>query len=341
MFRNFFGQTADEAWMAAVDAFRPGAEHDRSDAAAAQSSRAGPTQEILHATISIANPLQRWVISRSPPISPAFGIAEVIWILSGRNDAGFVNYFNRELATYAGHGETYHGAYGHRLRRHLGLDQLERAYRTLARKPESRQVVLQIWDGRCDLPGDDGEPAAEDVPCNVMSMLKVRSGALEWTQILRSNDIFRGVPYNFIQFTTLQEIIAGWLGIAVGSYNHLSDSLHVYDRDVQQIAASAEVVGEPNVDSLALPRRDFDLVIAELMTKAEAVTCEAVSAAQLVLVASGSTLPLAYKNLLCVLCAEGARRRQQPDAAKEIMAGCRNPCFVRLFNRWLSRWVKV
>ena len=339
MFRNFSGQTADEAWIIIADAFRPGAEANKCGTTAAQASRAGPTQEILHATISIANPVQRWVISRSPPLNPAFAIAEVIWILSGRNDAGLLNYFNRELATFAGRGRTYHGAYGYRLRQHLGLDQLDLAYRTLARKPESRQVVLQIWDGRSDLPGEDGEPVAEDVPCNVMSMLKVRSGALEWTQILRSNDIFRGLPYNLIQFTTLQEVIAGWLGVAVGSYNHLSDSLHLYDRDTAQIAASTEVAGEANVDSLALPKRDFDLVIAEMVTKAEAVTCDGVSAAQLILTASESTLPLAYNNLLCVLCAEGARRRRQPEAAAEIMAGCRNPCFVRLFDRWRSRWL--
>ena len=63
-------------------------------------------------------------------------------------------------------------------------------------------------------------------------MLKVRDGALEWTQILRSNDVFRGLPYNFVQFTMMQEIMAGWLNLRVGSYNQLSDSLHIYDSDI-------------------------------------------------------------------------------------------------------------
>lgn len=31
----------------------------------------------------------------------------------------------------------------------------------------------------------------------------------------------------FIQFTTLQEIIAGWLNLDIGEYFYFTDSLHV------------------------------------------------------------------------------------------------------------------
>jgi thymidylate synthase len=41
---------------------------------------------------------------------------------------------------------------------------LERAYQALSKNPESRQVVLQIWDSTVDLPATDGKPSAEDVP---------------------------------------------------------------------------------------------------------------------------------------------------------------------------------
>ena len=102
--------------------------------------------------ITIQEPTNRWVVSREPAINPAFSLAEVIWILTGRNDAGFLNYFNSALPAFAGHGSCYHGAYGFRLRRHFrdgwgrDLDQLERAYLTLCHEPDSRQAVLQIWD---------------------------------------------------------------------------------------------------------------------------------------------------------------------------------------------------
>src|SRR5262249_3724286 len=108
------------------------------------------------------------------------------------------------------------------------LDQLRAASEALRRTPDSRQVVLQIWDSALDLPDPDGR--SKDVPCNIMSHLLVRSGKLEWLQIMRSNDLIWGTPYNFIQFMTVQEIIAGWIGVEVGNYTHIASSLHVYQR---------------------------------------------------------------------------------------------------------------
>src|SRR5215216_3681161 len=140
MFRVFEGDTADQVWHEAASAFCNG------ECVAEQSSRAGQTLEILHSAISIANPIQRWVTTRYPPINPAFAIAEIVWLMTGRNDSAFLNYFNRQLPKYAGEGPIYHGAYGFRLRQHLGVDQLNRAYHALKSKPYTRQVVLQIWD---------------------------------------------------------------------------------------------------------------------------------------------------------------------------------------------------
>lgn len=338
MFHNFSGQTADEVWLQAAAALTDSSECADSPLVSAQASRAGSTSEILHVALSIADPRQRWVASRTPPINPAFAIAEVIWMLSGRNDSRLPNYFNRELPKFAGQSETYHGAYGHRLRAHLGIDQLDRAHLALQGNADSRQVVLQLWDGRCDLPLADGQPQAPDIPCNVLSMLKVRGGALEWTQILRSNDLFRGVPYNFVQFTTLQEIVAGWLGVAVGSYNHLSDSLHVYDRDAAEVAATTPSESAVNRDVLALPREESQRVFNELGRIADKIADEDVPATVLKAIAHRTLLPSAYRNLLAVLCAEGARRRKATDEMREILALCGNQCLAALFTRWADRW---
>src|SRR5215216_3434661 len=245
--RLFEGRTADEAWSRAATAFLVEGE------AQEQASRAGPTREILHAAFAIRNPLERWVLARRPTINPAFAIAETVWILAGRDDSALPNHWNPELPKYTGPGERYHGAYGHRLRRRFGLDQLERAYIAHKNNPDSRQVVLQNWDPKIDLPDEEGRPAAQDVPCNVLSMLKVRKGRLEWAQVMRSNDLFRGVPYNFVQFTVLQEVMAGWLSLEVGAYDHVSDSLHVYEGDFEALKGfDTRVQAAPNTHSLRL-----------------------------------------------------------------------------------------
>lgn len=64
-------------------------------------------------------------------------------------------------------------------------------------------------------------------------MFNIRDGRLDWTQIIRSNDIFLGLPHNLVQFTTLHEVMAGWLGVQMGSYNQLSNSLHLYEKDLR------------------------------------------------------------------------------------------------------------
>jgi len=333
MFRVFEGQTADDVWRKAASAFCGGE-------GAEQSSRAGDTRELLHSAMSISDPTQRWVTSRFPPINPAFAIAEIIWIITGRNDSAFLNYFNRQLPQFAGHGENYHGAYGYRLRHHLGIDQIERAFQALKYKSESRQVVLQIWDGRIDLPSDTGEEADPDVPCNVVSILKVRRGRLEWMQILRSNDLYRGLPYNLVQFTTLQEVLAGWLDVRLGEYNQISNSLHVYSSDIEYINNSALAHrGEQvrNTDCLAFPKEESENWFRDLAEQVQLIRNEDVSIETLKLNVRQFNAPEAFRNMLCVLSAEGSRRRGSVDIAQEIMVGCTNPVYKVLFGRWVDR----
>jgi thymidylate synthase len=332
MFRLFEGKTADGAWQRVATAFRA------RDGTVKQDSREGPTLEILHAALSIEDPRQRWVASRNPPFNIALALAETVWIMAGRNDSAFLTYFSKELIKFAGDGPTFHGAYGFRLRRHFGIDQLQRAYEALRNNPLSRQVALQIWDAAVDLPNSDGSPVSKDVPCNLAALLKVRDGQLHWTQIMRSNDLFRGLPYNVVQFTTLQEILSGWLGLQPGPYHHMSDSLHVYEREIEQIEASQARELPANTDQLSLPKQTFETVFAELHNATTRVIDEKVSAEQLLNLVKQTSLPAAYRNVLAVLSAEGARRRKNVAVAALLMAECTNPLFRELFEAWSSRF---
>jgi thymidylate synthase len=333
MFRVFDGQTADEVWSQVADAFRNGE-------GALQPSRLGEMREILHSAMSIREPRQRWTFSRFSPLNPAFAIAEIVWIINGRNDAGFLNYFNSRLPNFAGSDETYHGAYGYRLRQNLGIDQLERAYQALSNNSSSRQIVLQIWDGRIDLPDSCGKEAAPDIPCNIVSILKVRSGKLEWMQIMRSNDLYLGLPYNIIQFTTLQEVLAGWLGLELGEYNQVSNSLHVYQYDLDSVTNSGTVPSGMNVDSLMCSKEESEQHFRELEGIIETIIDERKSAESLVCLVKQSELPPSFRNLVRVLCAEGVRRRKRPELIDRIMENCSNPALTTSFTRWIEYLAK-
>lgn len=327
MIRVFEGLTANDTWKAAATDLlsKKGTGY--------LNGRGGDTEEILHATFSISNPRQRWVTSRYPAINPAFAIAEVVWILNGRNDSAFLNCWNRQLPKYTGRGNTYHGAYGFRLRKHFGIDQLERAYYALSNNPSNRQVVLQIWDCEVDLPACDGQPVNTDIPCNIVSFLKVRENKLEWMQILRSNDLFRGVPYNFIQFTSLQEVLAGWLGVEIGTYNHLSDSLHVYIEDVDQLNIKDDTVFA-NTDSLSLPKPESDHAFTELARCIDHLMMPTFSEKSIRMIVNSADLPSSFRNMLLIMAAETARRKGWNNITEEMIAGCTNPLLNQVWKNW-------
>lgn len=335
MFRSFEGQSADHVWQQVVEAFRAG------EGVLEQPSRAGATKEILHAAMSISDPRQRWVASRLPPLNPAFAIAEVVWIMTGRSDLAFLEAWNSRLSGYVGTGPRLHGAYGHRLRHQLGIDQLTRAYQALRSNPNTRQVVLQIWDAPVDLPHPDGSPANEDVPCNVLALLKIREGKLEWLQVLRSNDLFLGVPHNFIQFTSLQEVMAGWLGIECGTYYQLSDSLHMYEANEARAFDSPPIPSlAENTDSLALPKRESEAAFRELGQRIDRMTTSGLQRHQLKALAAWDEGPEAFRNMLAVLVSETARRRKWPEIHDEAMSACTNALYRQMWDRWLTRLSK-
>ena len=331
MFHVFTADSADDLWQQAADRFRT------LGGTTSQASRAGPTKELLHAALELRSPRERWISSRSPAINIAFALAEVVWIIRGRTDSGFLNYFNSRLPEFAGVGTTYHGAYGHRLKHVAGFDQLDAAFKALKAMPDSRQVVLQIWNGETDFPRNNGKPVAPDIPCNVIAMLKVRDGVLEWTQIMRSNDLFRGFVHNVIQFTFLHEIMAGWLGLKPGSYHHFSDSLHVYDDDVLEMDGSALGNAPGNSDIFDFSKEDSDTYFAMIEQLVEVIISTESSARDLLDSLGDMDAPGPFLNIGRILVCEGLRRRGEIDAMNRVLSECSNPAYSFLYNRWLLR----
>jgi thymidylate synthase len=331
MITCYNADNADDVWKMAAGALLDGR------SACSQESRLGETRELLHCVLSIANPRARWVVSREPAINPAFAIVESLWILTGRNDAHLVNFWNPALPRFAGSGDTYDGAYGHRLRSQFNVDQIEAAYKTLAANPESRQVVMQIWDPRTDIPLSDGSPATPNVPCNVCSILKIRDGRLEWLQILRSNDVFRGLPYNIVQFTIMQEVMAGWLAVGLGTYNQISDSLHLYESDLQSFRIKDGIAISDCGTNLALSKDAFDNLLKLLMSYLERLAAKDLTKKEFDRICGDPKIPVGYRDLLLIAAADSARRRGWEHEQHKSGMQCQNPTLGKAWEAWVKR----
>ena len=104
-----------------------------------------------------------------------------------------------------------------------GYDCVIDAMKILTENPNTRQVVMEIWNPNFDL-----GYKTKDIPCNDIVMLKIRDGKLITTIGNRSNDLHLGLPTNVFQFSFLTELIGGALGIELGTQTHNSQSLHIY-----------------------------------------------------------------------------------------------------------------
>lgn len=322
------GKTANEVWRKAADKLL--LQKDTVE------GRTGEVFEILHSFITIEEPRQKWIYDRIPPVSIGYALAELVWIMNGEDCSDVINFFNPQLKKFAGGARFYHGAYGKRIRSHYGFDQLEKAYCALQSIPESRQVVIQIYDTKVDFPIDNGKPRDDDIPCNICSMLKVRQGKLEWSQIMRSNDVLLGMPYNFIQFTGLQEILAGWLGLDVGSYNHYSDSLHLYSRDALKIGIAEEIRVENN-DSLSLCKDETEKVYKEIYERMKFLASSGVSENEIYSLAQMNSEHVAYNNILLIIASYVAHRNHFNDLAVGLVNQCSNRVYATMWNRWIDK----
>lgn len=193
-------------------------------------------------TLTYYEPRQRVLFNQARDCNPFFHLYEAMWMLAGRNDIAPLAYYSSGYPAQVDDGNgVANGAYGYRWRRTQVVDgsnaspgdvpwkmvdQLDVVIDHLKRKPESRRVVLQMWNVDDDLLKID---SSKDVCCNTAVYFMILNGKLEMTVTNRSNDLIWGsLGANFVHFSFLQEYVANCLGIEMGCYHQFSNNLHSY-----------------------------------------------------------------------------------------------------------------
>jgi len=111
--------------------------------------------------------------------------------------------------------------YGERMRRRWG-DQVAWAIEALKRSPETRRVVVSLWDQLED-------SKSSDPPCLNHLWFRVRQNDLTLTATIRSNDMFGAYPQNALALRKLQKLVANGVGTGIGVLVINSQSAHLYD----------------------------------------------------------------------------------------------------------------
>jgi thymidylate synthase len=171
-------------------------------------------------------PWERVLFHPERNANPFFHLMEALWMIAGSNRVEFLEQFNPRMREFAEQDGVIHGAYGYRWRWMFKTDQLSAAVMALRKNPESRQVVLAMWNPIHDLLAQK-----KDIPCNTHIYFRGREGVLEMTVCCRSNDAVWGAyGANVVHFSILHELIANATGLQQGRMYQISNNFHIYER---------------------------------------------------------------------------------------------------------------
>lgn len=183
----------------------------------------------MSVTVSLARgelPLLRRRLTR-----PRTAAAEVAWFVSGNPQLAMLHEFGVRIwdkfSKPGPFGVEAECSYGERWRRHFGRDQLRLALDALTADRSDRRVLVSAWD-----PARDGlgSPGQVNVPCPACFTLSVRAGVVDSTLLLRSSDLFVGLPYDAMGHALLVDAVSRSLDLAPGRMQLSIAHPHLYEQ---------------------------------------------------------------------------------------------------------------
>lgn len=212
-----------------------------------QGSQFGMTKEIMNCFIEITNPRRRFVLSPRRKHSLIYLIGELVWYVSGeRGVERIANYSKFWNGLVDKDGEV-NSNYGHKIFHRLlpvhidGRDASMHEYKKsqfefvcdeLRRDATSRRAVMMLSLSDEDYPKMHN---TKDFPCTMYLHFIIRGGKLDLLVHMRSNDFILGFTNDMPFFSVLQELVAQRIRVPLGSYYHFSDSMHLYERNYDQL----------------------------------------------------------------------------------------------------------
>ena len=251
--RNFEFETIEQSYAPLIDALIKEGQP--------VAPRGLGTRELSPVSITINDPRRNVISDACRRLNYGFMNAEFAWIMSQSNEA-WIAHYNKNWLSFSDDGETLNGAYGDRVFRYRGpskiIDQFEAAYEQLKADPLSRQATIVLFNPELDY------RETKDKPCTNLMRFKIRNGKLQMIVFMRSNDVILGYPYDVFNFTSLQAVMASKLGVELGSYTHIVDSMHIYEDSVAWGQAIAAEQVKPSIYDREFPSNVVPNITEEL-----------------------------------------------------------------------------
>lgn len=219
----------------------------------------GNTVELNNFSFTLTNIKNNVVNVRN--ISKSYLCGELLWYMTGRNDIDFINKFSGFWGRISDDGVTSNSAYGHILMKRHGFNQIEKIIELLNTDRNSRRAVINL-----NVPNPNVIETKDEI-CTIALQFYIRENHLHCTGIMRSNDIWFGLPYDVAFFTELQKYIAKRVKAKLGTYTHFVTSIHVYDRNyndlMKVIKCKPETEIKLNVENIDKHKYEIEKIVVE------------------------------------------------------------------------------
>lgn len=201
-------------------------------------------KEKLGVRFEILNPRNRLPFISERNFSVSYVVAEALWYFAGLDSTDWITNYSSFWSKISDDGKTANSAYGARIfKPHPRIakqtsnnwTQWQGVIDELISDNDSRRAVIHI---RSPL---DSLLAKKDVPCTLTLQFFLRDDKLYLVVSMRSSDLVLGIGNDIPAFTLFQEAMALELSkrlgktISLGSYVHVSNSLHLYERNFIQV----------------------------------------------------------------------------------------------------------
>lgn len=201
------------------------------------SPRGMEVREIRDCSMEIEDPMQNIYTNkfRSSPLK--YIAAEILWYFSGTNNPTYIENYASLWKNLHNEDGTVNSAYGSLLFSEYnehGFTQYDWMIQSLLKDKDSRQAFMHFNKPQHQFLEN------KDQVCTLQALFHIREDKLHMTLTMRSNDVIYGFMTDWAFFSILQYhtylILKNWYPtLEMGSYTHISHSMHLYERHYDMV----------------------------------------------------------------------------------------------------------
>lgn len=224
------------------DGYQKLIEHLKSNSELSVGRQQGKIHEVRDVELILEDPRKSVLSLPVRNMSRKYAAGECLLYLKGENNKEAFKFYSKAWEKLANKDGTINSSYGYRWMKYRLSAKTSRfafALEQLIKNPDSKNAIIMLRDD------SDIEADIKDRCCTLALCFSIRNNKLNMRTIMRSQDLWLGLPYDVFCFTRLQQIMLYAYNskrleyepeVTLGTYTHQILNLHVYEKDWNKIA---------------------------------------------------------------------------------------------------------